>query len=114
MEAVVGMESANRGVVEKEPRSRDNNDPLLARLGSSFAYLSLVVWWVLKIRPAAFELNVAQREYEAHWGLKPTQERCYINTIGLRAWRPGELVMRWKSRDGNGDGDDGGRIKDEG
>jgi hypothetical protein len=76
----------------------------------------LVVWWVLKIRPAAFELNVAQREYEAHWGLKPTQERCYINTIGLRAWRPGELVMRWKSRDGNGDGDDGGRIrmKDEG
>ena len=30
------------------------------------------------------------------------------------AWRPGELVMGWKSRDGKGDGDDGGRMKDEG
>jgi hypothetical protein len=92
MEAVVGMESANRGVVEKEPRSRDNNDPLLARLGSSFAYLSLVVWWVLKIRPAAFELGA-----EAHAG---TVLHQHHRTQSLEAWRIGDEmeVARWKRR----------------
>lgn len=41
-EAVVGMESADRGVVEKEPRSRDNIDPPVARLGPLFAHLKWV------------------------------------------------------------------------